>query len=74
MQVLNDWRFLGIASLLLGLAPFYPEPHLFGKIKWVLGGATGMQALDWFDLLWHGLPFILLLRLVFIKIFLHKKA
>lgn len=68
MQVLNDWRFLVVASLLLGLAPFYPEPHLLGKIKWVLGGATGMQPLDWFDLVWHGLPFILLLRLGFNKI------
>ncbi|MDX1651498.1 MAG: hypothetical protein R3277_03335 [Brumimicrobium sp.] len=47
-----------ILSLTLGLAPFQPEPHLFGKIKWVLGGAKGMQAMDWFDLFFHGLPWV----------------
>lgn len=47
-----------IASLTLGLAPFVPEPHLFGKIKWVLGGAEGMSGEDWFDLLMHGAPFL----------------
>jgi hypothetical protein len=69
MQALNDWRLLIFASLTLGLAPFFPEPHLFGKIKWVLGGATGMQPLDWFDLVWHGLPFLLLLRWSVLKLF-----
>ena len=39
-----------LASLTLGLAPFVPEPHLFGKIRWVLGGAEGMAGQDWFDL------------------------
>lgn len=50
-----------LASLTLGLAPFSPEPHVWGKIKWVLGGANGMQAMDWFDLLLHGLPWGLLI-------------
>lgn len=47
-----------VASLTLGLAPFSPEPHLFGKIKWVLGGADGMQPMDWFDLAMHGAPWV----------------
>jgi len=46
-----------LASLTLGLAPFVPEPHIVGKIRWVAGGAVGMGALDWFDLLLHGAPF-----------------
>lgn len=50
-----------VASLTLGLAPFFPEPHLFGKIKWVLGGAEGMQAMDWFDLAMHGAPWVWLI-------------
>lgn len=49
-----------IAALTLGLAPFSPEPHLFGKIRWILGGGKGMTGTDWFDLLLHGLPFVLL--------------
>jgi hypothetical protein len=44
----------------LGLAPFSPEPHLFGKIRWVLGGAKGMALADWWDLIMHGAPFLLL--------------
>lgn len=47
-----------VASLTLGLAPFSPEPHLFGKVKWVLGGADGMQPMDWFDLAMHGAPWV----------------
>lgn len=47
---------LVLPGLLLGLAPFWPEPHIWGKLKWVSGGAAGMQLMDWFDLAFHGLP------------------
>jgi hypothetical protein len=47
-----------VASLTLGLAPFAPEPHLVGKIRWVLGGAVGMAPMDWFDLVLHGAPWL----------------
>ena len=50
-----------IASVTLGLAPFVPEPHLFGKWRWLLGGAEGMQAMDWFDLTLHTSPWIYLI-------------
>ncbi len=69
MNSLNDWKFVLMACLTLGLAPFFPEPHLLGKLRWVVGGAIGMKPLDWFDLVWHGLPWLLLLRIFFIKIF-----
>ncbi|TNE55424.1 MAG: hypothetical protein EP338_03925 [Bacteroidetes bacterium] len=49
-----------VASLTLGLAPF-GEPHLFGKIKWVMGGAIGMKPMDWFDLVMHGAPWLFLI-------------
>jgi hypothetical protein len=66
-SLLNNWQIWLVASLTLGLAPFTPEPHLVGKIRWVLGGAVGMQALDWFDLVLHGFPFLLLLRAIYIR-------
>mgnify|MGYP000353492870 CR=1 FL=1 len=47
-----------MASLTLGLAPFFPEPHLVGKLRWVAGGAVGMGAMDWFDLVMHGAPWV----------------
>lgn len=50
-----------VASLTLGLAPFAPEPHLVGKIRWVAGGAEGMALVDWGDLLMHGAPWLWLL-------------
>jgi len=67
MTFFNDWRIIILLCLTLGLAPFYPEPHLWGKIKWIAGGANGMEGMDWFDTLWHLLPFLLLVRLIFVK-------
>ena len=53
--------------LTLGLAPFFPEPHIIGKLKWLAGGAKGMTAKDYFDVLLHGFPFVLLIRLIITK-------
>ena len=47
-----------LAALTLGLAPFVPEPHLVSKIHWIIGGAHGMGAIDWFDLVLHGAPWL----------------
>jgi hypothetical protein len=63
LSAINSLRFVGMLCLLLGLAPFFPEPHIWGKIRWVAGGAVGMGTMDWLDLLWHGAPWILLIRL-----------
>lgn len=61
-ELINNWKLIILLCLTLGMAPFFPEPHVWGKIKWVAGGAVGMNAMDWFDLVFHGFPFILLLR------------
>ena len=55
-------------SLGLGLAPFVPEPHLFGKVRWVLGGGVGMQTIDYLDLLMHGAPVVLLIVALVLKL------
>ncbi len=73
MSILNNWRIIMLLCLTLGLAPFFPEPHISGKINWIIGGANGMKAADWFDVLLHGFPFILLGRLLIIKLNLFKK-
>ena len=54
-----------IGSLTLGLAPFNP-PHIWGKLQWIAGGGAfsgenPMKAMDWFDVLLHGTPWVLLL-------------
>ncbi|QCE41829.1 hypothetical protein [Psychroserpens sp. NJDZ02] len=73
MKLLNDFRLILLLCLTLGLAPFFPEPHLWGKLKWIAGGATGMQPKDWFDVLLHGLPWVLLIRVIIVKL-TSKKA
>jgi len=57
-----------LASLTVGLAPFFPEPHVWGKLRWVAGGAEGMGALDWFDLVMHGAPWLWLLAAIGIEV------
>lgn len=57
-----------LASLTLGLAPYSPEPHVVGKLRWVLGGAAGMSVIDWLDLLLHLTPWLLLLYAVLVRI------
>jgi len=64
---INNWKIVIALCLSLGLAPFFPEPHIWGKLEWIIGGAVGMKALDWFDVALHGFPFLLLLRLVVLK-------
>jgi hypothetical protein len=72
MKLINNWKIVILLTLTLGLAPFFPEPHILGKLKWIAGGANGMQLKDWFDTLFHGFSFLLLIRLVFIKFIFEK--
>jgi hypothetical protein len=59
---LPDYPFLIVASLLLGLAPFVPEPHLVEKIRWLFTGHP-FRPIDVFDLFLHGtFPALLVLK------------
>lgn len=49
-----------VAALTLGLAPFFPEPHLWEKLK-MLAAGTLRRPIDIFDLLLHGVPVLALL-------------
>lgn len=68
MKVFKDFKIVLLLCLTLGLAPFFPEPHIWGKLKWLWGGGTGMELMDWFDVFLHGFPFVLLIRLIILKI------
>ena len=50
---------LAIITLVLGLAPFVPEPHLWQKLKMLVSGELS-RPIDIFDLLMHGTPAIIL--------------
>jgi len=64
IKLINDWRFVLALCLTLGLMPYVPEPHIWGKIKWISGGASGMGIIDWIDFVFHGIPWIFALRLL----------
>jgi len=68
MSLFNNWKLILLLCLTLGLAPFFPEPHIWGKLKWLFGGGKGMQLIDWFDIFLHGSPFVLLIWLIVLKI------
>ncbi|MBK6266813.1 hypothetical protein JKA74_17350 [Marivirga sp. S37H4] len=70
----NKWAIAIVGTLTLGLAPFVPEPHFFGKVRWILGGGVGMQATDYFDLMFHGLPWIYLGYLIISTVIKNLKA
>lgn len=76
-KIKENWQLFLIASLTLGLAPFSP-PHIWGKLQWIAGGGAfsgehPMGAMDWFDLLMHGSPWVLLILSALFNILDRKK-
>lgn len=53
------WVVLIIAAVLLGLAPFRPEPHLVEKLR-MLAHGTLKRSIDILDLFFHLSPFVLI--------------
>ena len=54
-----SWTTLIALALILGLAPFTPEPHIWEKLKMLWAGNL-TAPIDIFDLLLHGAPWLLL--------------
>jgi len=53
-----------LIAVLLGFAPFFPEPHIVEKVRMLMNGQL-KRPIDIFDLFWHTWPFVLLvLKLV----------
>ncbi len=53
------WGLLLLACLTLGLAPFNP-PHIWEKLQMLARGQL-VRPIDWFDLVLHGTPWVLLI-------------
>ena len=70
----NNWSLTILMCLGLGLAPWWlsGEPHIIGKVKWVLGGAKGMKPMDYFDLVLHGAPWGYLLWIIIKEFIINK--
>ncbi len=55
---------LMIGAVFLGLAPFFPEPHLLEKVRMLFTGNLS-RLIDIFDLFLHGiLPALLIVKLI----------
>lgn len=58
------WAVVIVLCLTLGLTPYAP-PHIVEKLQMLLKGQL-VRPIDWFDLVFHGIPWILLiLKVVF---------
>ncbi len=53
------WPTVILLALLLGLAPFRPEPHVVEKLRMLFDG-TLHRPIDIFDLFLHGAPWVVL--------------
>ena len=66
-----------IPAVLLGLAPFTPEPHLTEKLRFLSQGLL-YKPIDIFDLFMHGTPALLvvlkLLRMQWVKSAIKKSG
>jgi len=54
-----NWVVVVLLCATLGLAPFSP-PHIVEKLSMLIRGNL-VRPIDWFDLVLHGFPWILLL-------------
>ena len=57
------WDLAILACLTLGLAPYRP-PHIWEKLVMLSEGRL-RRPIDWFDLFFHGAPWIILLLKIF---------
>jgi len=60
------WGPLIFAAVLLGLAPFRPEPHLVEKLRMLVQG-TLRKPIDILDLLFHLAPLVLIVLKLFAR-------
>ncbi len=60
------FSFFILFALTLGLAPFFPEPHLVEKVRMLLNGHL-QKPIDIFDLFFHLTPWVLLVVKVYRK-------
>ena len=53
------WPIVILAALTLGLAPFFPEPHIVEKLRMLAQGNL-KRPIDIVDLAYHAIPWLLL--------------
>jgi len=69
----NPFLFPVLASLTLGLAPFYPEPHIVKQYYNIVNG-TFNEPIAWLDLAFHGAPWVWLVVVTLLYFLKPKKS
>ena len=67
MKIMNPLIWL-IVCLTLGLAPYLPEPHIVEKFKWIVSDIGQLALIDWFDVILHGFPWVMLILSIIVKL------
>jgi hypothetical protein len=65
-----NWGVIIVLCATLGLAPFSP-PHIMEKVSMLIQGNL-LKPLDWFDLLFHGFPWIILILKIMASVIKEK--
>jgi hypothetical protein len=65
------WSIVVILCLTLGLAPFSP-PHIVEKLHLLSQGKL-VRPIDWFDLFFHAIPWLLLIAKAIVSVAVGKK-
>ena len=60
MKSPSNFTYLVLVAILMAVLPFGEQPHLWQKLVLLRQGYLH-QAMDWFDLLMHGGPAVLVL-------------
>ena len=66
------WSLVIVGCLTLGLAPFFP-PHIAEKLA-MLARSELVRPIDWFDLLYHSIPWMLLAAKIAASIMQRRSA
>jgi hypothetical protein len=61
-----NFSLLVMICLTFGLAPFRP-PHLYEKLNMLVHGEL-VKAIDWFDMFFHGTPWVLLALKIYLTL------
>ena len=65
------WLIILVLCLTLGLAPFTP-PHIWEKLRMLFQGKL-VRPIDWFDFIFHGAPWMLLIAKAIVTLAFGKK-
>jgi len=63
-----SWPLIIVLCLTLGLAPYFPQPHVLEKLA-MLWRLELSRPIDIFDLVMHGAPWLLLVTKIFSSVF-----